>query len=117
MNGLLWFAQISLAGAFLYAGLSKILASRQQPNTHRVQTAGGHFAQSAAIGFLEVLGALAVVVPFDIWPPYILPRLAAAGLALLAIAASAYHARRQGPAALKMALFFIALLVIVGRWP
>jgi uncharacterized membrane protein YphA (DoxX/SURF4 family) len=117
MNGLLWFAQISLAGAFLYSGLSKILAYERPAKAQRIWAAGGHIGKSVAFGLLEIVGALALMVPVDVWPPYILPRLAAAGLALLAIPAAAYHARRQGPAAPTMALFFIGLFVIVGRWP
>jgi hypothetical protein len=117
MNGLLWFAQISLALAFLYAGLRRVLSFGRQPRALGAQAAAGPIWRSVAFGLLEIVGALAVVLPFDIWPPYILPRLAAAGLALLAIPASAYQARRQGPAAPIMALFFIALFVILGRWP
>jgi uncharacterized membrane protein YphA (DoxX/SURF4 family) len=117
MNGLLWFAQIVLAAAFLYSGSRKILAYQRLTKAQPTPAMAGHIGQSVAIGLVEIVAALAVVVPFDIWPPNILPRLAAAGLALLAIPAATYHARRQGPGAPIMALFFIALLVIVGRWP
>jgi hypothetical protein len=53
----------------------------------------------------------------DVWPPYILLRLATAGLALLMVAAGIYHMRRQESAAPSVALFLLALFVIVGRWP
>jgi hypothetical protein len=53
----------------------------------------------------------------DIWPPDVLLRLSAAGLALLMVAAGIYHIRRQESAAPSVAVFLPALFVIVGRWP
>jgi hypothetical protein len=50
-------------------------------------------------------------------PPYIVPRLAAAALAVLMIVASVYHARRHETAVPNVVLFLMAVLVIVGRWP
>jgi hypothetical protein len=69
------------------------------------------------VGIAELLGAVGVVVPVDLWPPYVLLRLAAAGLALLMVIAGIYHIRRQESAAPSVALFLLALFVIVGRWP
>ena len=117
MNGLLWFVQISLAAIFLYSGLSKIFAYERQTKSLRFRPAVGNVGLAAALGLLEIAAALAIVVPVDLWPPAILPRVAAAVLAVIAVAAARYHARRQGPAAPIMALFFMALLVVLGRWP
>jgi DoxX-like family len=116
MNGFVWFTQVLLAGAFLYVGLSKIFANERRSKL-QIERRDGHVLPGVAIGILEILAAVAVVLPMDIWPPAILPRLAAGVLALLAIPAAVYHARRQGPAAPTMALFFMALLVILERWP
>jgi hypothetical protein len=73
--------------------------------------------QAAAIALLEIAGAAGVLLPFDPWPPYILLRLAAGGLALLMVAAGIYHLRRQESASPTVAIFLLALFVIVGRWP
>lgn len=69
------------------------------------------------IGVAEIVGALALVVPVDLWPPDILPRLAAATLGLLTVAGGIYHQRRRESAAPNVALFLLALFVIVARWP
>jgi hypothetical protein len=73
--------------------------------------------QAALVGLLEVAGAVAVLVPEDVRPPWVLLRLACAGLALLMVAAGIYHIRRQESAAPSVSLFLLALFVIVGRWP
>jgi uncharacterized membrane protein len=74
-------------------------------------------AQALLIGLFEAAAAVLVLVPVDIWPPHILLRLACAGLALIMVAASIYHFRRQESAAPSISLFLLALFIIVGRWP
>ena len=121
MNGLHWAAQILLAGVFLFVGFSKIFAHRRQasvlPAVPGFAAIGLSNELAVAIGIVEIAGALALVVPVDLWPPDILPRLAAAGLALVAMTAAVYHMRRHESAAPSIALFLLALFVIVGRWP
>ena len=119
MNRLDWIAQILLASLFLIAGLSRILTLRRK--TRAVQTAPGWrttefpLGLSWVIAFLEIAGGLALVVPFYLWQPAILSRLAAVGLALLTLSICIYRARRKEPAAPVVALFLLTLLVIVGR--
>jgi uncharacterized membrane protein YphA (DoxX/SURF4 family) len=117
MNSLLWVAQISLAAVFLYSGVSKVVVYERKTRALRIRAAVGNIGFAAALGLLEIVAALAIVVPADLWPPSILPRIAAAVLAVLALVAARYHARREGPAAPVMALFVTALFVIIGRWP
>ncbi len=121
MNGLLWIAQIILAGVFLFTGASKLLAYEKLVKALEARSKGGRIgmsrAQAALVGLAEIAGGLGVVMPVDIWPPYIFVRLAAGGLALLMVAAGIYHLRREEPAAPTVALFLLALFVIVGRWP
>ncbi|MGP8268568.1 MAG: DoxX family protein [Terracidiphilus sp.] len=121
MNGLLWIAQILLAGVFLFTGVSKILAYDGLVKAVEAKSKGGRIGmsrqQAALVGIAELIGAVGVVVPMDLWPPYVLLRLAAAGLALLMVIAGIYHIRRQESAAPSVALFLLALFVIVGRWP
>jgi uncharacterized membrane protein YphA (DoxX/SURF4 family) len=121
MNNLLWIAQIILAGVFLFTGFSKIFAYEKLVHAVEARSKGGPVgmsrAQAVLVGLLEILGAAAVLVPVDPWPPYIFLRLAAGGLALLMVAACIYHARRKESAAPSVTLFLLALFVIVGRWP
>jgi uncharacterized membrane protein YphA (DoxX/SURF4 family) len=121
MDGLLWIAQILLAGVFLFTGVSKVLANAEVLKAVGSSSNGGWIGlsrvQAALIGLLEIVGALGVVVPVDLWPPNVLLRLAAAGLALLMVFAGIYHLRRHETAAPTVALFLLALFVIVGRWP
>jgi uncharacterized membrane protein YphA (DoxX/SURF4 family) len=121
MNTLLWIAQIILAGVFLFTGFSKIFAYGQVVKVVEARSKAGKIgmsrAQAAVVGILEILGAAGVLVPLDLWPPYVFLRLAGGGLALLMVAAGIYHIRRQESAAPSVSLFLLALFVIVGRWP
>jgi uncharacterized membrane protein YphA (DoxX/SURF4 family) len=121
MNTLLWITQIILAGVFLFTGFSKIFAFDQVVKVMEARSKAGKLGmsrgQAALVGLVEIAGAVGVLVPVDVWPPFILLRLATAGLALLMVAAAIYHIRRQESAAPSITLFLLALCVIVGRWP
>lgn len=121
MNTLLWIAQIILAGVFIFTGLSKIFAYGQVVKVVEARSKAARIGmsrgQAAMVGLVEIVGAAAVLVPVDLWPPYVFLRLATAWLALLMVAAGIYHLRRQESAAPSVAMFLLALFVIVGRWP
>ena len=121
MNTLLWVAQIILAGVFLFAGFSKIFAYGQVVKVVEARSKAGSVgmsrAQAVVVGLLEIAGAAGVLVPVDVWPPYVFLRLAAGGLGLLMVGTGIYHIRRQESAAPDVSLFLLALFVIVGRWP
>jgi len=121
MNELLWIAQVILAGVFLFTGFSKIFAYNHVVKVVEARSKdrpiGMSRAQALLIGLFEAAAAVLVLVPVDIWPPHILLRLACAGLALIMVAASIYHFRRQESAAPSISLFLLALFIIVGRWP
>jgi len=72
---------------------------------------------AAAIALLEIVGALGLVIPVDLWPPNVLVLLAAGGLALLAVAVGIYQARRHEHTTPIVTMFLLAVFVIVGRWP
>ncbi|MGD0096652.1 MAG: DoxX family protein [Terracidiphilus sp.] len=119
MNNLDWFAQILLGGIFLFAGLSKIVALRRQPDEPQAEPGfeetrvPRRFA--CAIALLEIAAALALLVPLNLWRPDLLPSLAASGLALLMVGAGVYRVRGRESAAPAVALFLLALFVIVGH--
>jgi len=72
--------------------------------------------QGALVGVLELAGAIGVLTPPSIAPGYKVAMMACAGLALLMVGAVLYHSRRKEPAAPAVALFLLAIFVIVGRW-
>lgn len=121
MSALNWIAQLLLAGVFLFDGFRRVFSFRRKA---KPLAAGSGFDSpdesiqlTAVIAMTEIAGALAVLTPVDLWPPDVLPRIAAAGLALLAVGASIRHARRHESAAPNVAVFLLALFVIVARWP
>ena len=120
MNGLLWIAQILLAGAFLLAAFSKILVYKRRTAAQAASEAGCLGMPdwlAAAIALLEIAGALSLVVPVDLWPPHVLIRVAASALALLAVVVGVYQARRHEHTTATITMFILAIFVIVGRWP
>ena len=119
MNSLDWFAQLLLAGIFLFAGLSKFFAFQSQvsaPWSALNCTCIGMTRKAVcAIAILELAFALALIGSLNHRLPEFLPLLAASGLALLMTAAGIYHDLRRESAAPVVALFLLALFVIVGH--
>jgi uncharacterized membrane protein YphA (DoxX/SURF4 family) len=121
MNGLLWIAQILLAGVFLVTGATKLLSYEKLVKRLEARSKGRpigmSLGQAALIGVLEIAGAVGVLTPASLVPAHLIVRLAAAGLALLMVGAGIYHLRRDESAAPAVSMFLLALFVIVGRWP
>jgi hypothetical protein len=125
MNGLIWIGQVALACVFLTSGTLKLLAFRPQIKAVESRT-HIHFGlapgRAMILGFIEVVLAFGVLMP-DIYTPdgmvpeYLIARCCAAGLALLMVGAGIYQVRRREPAAPAVAVFLLALFVIIGRWP
>jgi len=126
MNTLIWIGQIVLAAVFFVTGVSKLFAYKTLVKTleQRRKTAAIRMtsAQGRIVGLLEVAGAIGVILP-PAWVPdalaadYLSVRLATGCLALLMVFAMIYHFRRRESAAPAVTTFFLALFVIVGRWP
>jgi uncharacterized membrane protein YphA (DoxX/SURF4 family) len=119
MNNLVWIVQYLLAAVFLIAGICKIFSISQRsvwlPEVQGCEPKGLSHKAACTIAFLEIAGALALVLPLRFGQQDVLPMLAATGFALLTVAAAVYHARRKQPAAPILALFLLALFVIVGH--
>jgi uncharacterized membrane protein YphA (DoxX/SURF4 family) len=94
MNVVIWVLQVLLALAFLAAGLTKL----SQPRQKLAATMGWveDFSDPGvrAIGALEVLGAVGLLLPALTGVATVLVPLAAVGLALLMVGAAATHRRR-----------------------
>jgi uncharacterized membrane protein YphA (DoxX/SURF4 family) len=121
MNVVLWIVQIIMAGVFLFTGCSKVLAYDKLKTALEARYKGNKIGMSrglaAQVGLLEIVGAVGLVLPYDFWPPNVLLRLVAGGLAVLMVIAGIYHARRNERATPSVVLFLMAVFVIVGRWP
>ena len=119
MNSLDRIMEFLVAGVFLCVGLNQIFWYRRRPKAlgarNRRLPLGLPYASIIAIGLFEIVAALALVTPFGPWPPATLALLAATGLALLTLAAAIYRTRRRQSAAPSLALFLMALFVIVGH--
>ena len=118
MTTALWIVQIILAFAFLMAGGMKLMMPK--PKLQEQMAVMEEFSQQTirAIGTVEVLGALGLVLP--VWLgilPWLTP-LAAVGLALTMIVAAWVHARRgEAPMiGVNVMLLALALFVVYGYW-
>ncbi len=119
MNVVLWIVAGVLAAAFLGAGLMKLA----QPREKLVESGmgwAGDFSPGVvkAIGALEVLGALGLILPavFDV--ATVLVPIAAVGLVLIMAGAIVVHARRKETpmVVINLVLLVLALFVAWGRF-
>ncbi|MGO8904781.1 MAG: DoxX family protein [Solirubrobacteraceae bacterium] len=118
MNTIIWIAQAILAAVFLAAGLMKLTQPREalQKKTPYVEDFAD--GQIKAIGTVEVLGAIGVVLPAAIGVAPILTPIAACGLALTMVVAAATLIRRgeYSHVALNVVIFALAVFVAVERF-
>ncbi|ABS04124.1 DoxX family protein [Kineococcus radiotolerans] len=119
MNVVLWIVAGLLALAFLGAGLMKLA----QPRTKLAASGMAWVEDSSdgkvkAIGALEVLGALGLILPAALGTATILTPLAAAGLAIVMLGAVVVHARRGESKALggPLVLGVLALVLAILRF-
>ena len=119
MNVVLWIIAALLAVAFLGSGAMKLLRTKEQ-----LKAAGMGWTDDwpagaiRAIGGLEVLAAIGLILPpvLDIAP--ILAPLAATGLAVIMVGAILVHSRRrENPMVIaNLVLLVLAVVVAWGRF-
>lgn len=116
MNVVLWIVAGLLAAAFVAAGGTKLATPRKQLEPKMPWVADATDAQVKAIGAMEVLGALGLVLPaaLDIAP--ILTPLAAVGLALMMAGAAVVHLRRGDGIAAAVPALVLGLLSLFVAW-
>jgi uncharacterized membrane protein YphA (DoxX/SURF4 family) len=118
MNVALWVAAGLLAVIYLAAGLPK-LTKPKEALVDQMSWAADFSARSVhAIGALEVLGAVGVVLPGLVRIAPVLVPLAAVGLALLQVGAAVVNVRYQetNRLPLNIVLFALAVFVAWGRF-
>jgi uncharacterized membrane protein YphA (DoxX/SURF4 family) len=115
MNLALWIAAIVLAAVFAGSGLMKQFVPKE-----KLVTSGQGWAEDFSptnirlIGFVEILGAIGVVLPAVVHIAPILVPLAATGLVLVMLGAATVHARRKEAMNIAVNLVLIALAVFVA---
>ena len=114
MNTIIWIAQGLLAAVFLAAGVMKLTQPREvlQEKTPYVEDFSDR--QVKAIGAVEVLGAMGVVLPAALGIAVVLTPIAACGLALTMVVAAATLIRRGETSHVPLNVFIFALAVFVA---
>ena len=118
MNVLLWILQLALALLYLAGGAYKVLHFDEIANQMAPLSRGG----SGALGVLEMLGAVLLVVPAAAKRMPILTPLAAAALALESLALAGLYARHSldltaaNPLVWAVVMGLLAAFVAYGRY-
>lgn len=120
MNIALWAIAALLALVFLGSGVTKLIQSREKLVASRVGAALEGFSPGAikAIGAVEVLAAVGLILPAALGIAPVLVPLAAVGVVLLMAGAIITHLRRHEGQAMAASLVLLALAAIVvwGRF-
>jgi uncharacterized membrane protein YphA (DoxX/SURF4 family) len=115
MDTALWILQVLLAAIFLVTGTTKLTQPRLKMAAGPMRWAAGVTdAQFRAIGVVEVLGAIGLILPaaFGIAP--LLTPLAAIGLVLTMIGAIHVHFRHGETNRLAVPIVVLALALFVA---
>lgn len=118
MNITLWIVAGALAAAFLMAGLMKATQPKIKLATSMPWVEDFSDGQVKAIGLVEILGALGLILPGATGIATILTPVAATGLATAMVLATVVHVRRKEANTLpvNLILFALALFVAIMRF-
>ncbi|WP_225327143.1 MULTISPECIES: DoxX family protein [unclassified Mycobacterium] len=119
MNIALWAAQSLLAFVYLVAGGLKVVRPREQlVASGRLDWMKDHSdAAVKAVGAVEILGALGVILPEATGIARVLTPAAAVGLVIVQIGAMRVHLTRneRQPLPINVILLLLAAFVTIGR--
>ncbi len=119
MHVTLWVIAGLLAAAFFLAGLMKVAQPKEKLAESGMGWTGDFSAGAVkAIGAVEVLGALGLILPAALDTAPVLVPLAATGLALTMAGAAVVHARRKENQMIgaNVVLLILAAVVAWGRF-
>lgn len=114
MNVLLWIVQSLLAVAFAALGTMKFVRPRAQLASVFAWVEQFSDSTVKAIGLLEILAGLGLILPAAVNIAPVLVPLAAVGGLGLALGGSAVHLRRSETQAAAINLVYIALLTLIA---
>jgi uncharacterized membrane protein YphA (DoxX/SURF4 family) len=115
MDIALWVAQIALALAFFGAGFTHA-TRRDQASNRQIWMLDVPKPMLTTIGVLEIVGAIALIVP---WATGIVPwltPLAALAFVVLMVCAAVFHLRRSGEAPNAIFNVVLGLIAAVVAW-
>lgn len=116
MNTALWIIAGLLAAVFLFAGSNKLFVRREKlakaPGGGWVLDFGAGFVK--ALGAVEILGAVGLILPALLGIAPVLVPLAALGLGLIMTGAAVVEFRRQEFKHVLLNLTYLALIVFVA---
>lgn len=116
MNLALWIVAGLLAAGFLLAGANKLFIPREKlakaPGGGWVLDFSAGFVK--ALGALEILGAVGLILPALLGIAPILVPLAAVGLAVIMVGAATVESRRHEFKHVLVNLIYLALLIFVA---
>jgi uncharacterized membrane protein len=118
MNVVVWVVQVMVGIAFVFSGLGKVIRPRADLRKQMPYVEDFTDGQIKAIGAVEVLGGIGVILPAWTGIAPILTPIAATGLALVMVLAAAVHARRKEyqMIGVNAVLFAFAAFVAVMRF-
>jgi hypothetical protein len=118
VNVVVWVIQILLGIAFLFSGAGKVVRPRAELRKQMAYVEDFTDAQIKAIGGVEILGALGLILPAWTGIAPILTPIAATGLAVHMVAAAIVHYRRKEyqMIGVNAVLFVLAVFVAVMRF-
>jgi uncharacterized membrane protein len=116
MNIALWIVQGLLAALFLFAGGMKLVMPIEEMLKQMPVALPGWFVQLT--GIFEVLGAIGLILPWLLRKRPGLTPLAAAGLVIVMIGATAYNlaAGDIASALMTVVIGILAAFLAYGRW-
>ena len=115
MQTALWIVQALLAAIFLVTGMTKLTQPRLKMAAGPMRWAGDVTdAQFRAIGVVEVLGAIGLIVPAALGIAPLLTPLAALGLVLTMVGAIRTHVRYAEADRLVVPIVVLALALFVA---
>jgi uncharacterized membrane protein YphA (DoxX/SURF4 family) len=118
VNILLWIFAALLAAMFLAAGLMKVSMPKEKLVATMVWAKSVPEGQVKALGAVELLGAIGLILPRALNIAPVLTPLAAVGCAIVMIGATIVHTRMKDYKGLGMpvVLLILALVVAAGRF-
>ena len=118
MNVLLWIFAALLAAMFLTAGLMKMTRPKEKLVTIMEWAKPVPEGQLKALGAVEILGAIGLILPRALNIARVLTPLAAVGCAIVMFGATIVHTRMKDYKGLGMpvVLLILAIIVAAGRF-
>ena len=118
MNIVLWICAGLLAAMFLMAGVMKVAMPKEKLEPTMQWSKTWSRPQLQALGTVEVLGAIGLILPWALNIARVLTPLAAVGCAIVMIGAVATHIRMKDykGTGMPVALLVLAIVVAAGRF-